>query len=282
MLSDGQFRKYRLRLLEREISKDEERVFCPFPDCLGVVKGRKESRIPVECELCAHTICFPCRSLSHEGVSCQENISQLFYHASMQDGMGYCPQCIAPVHKDEGCPMMSCTRCGHAWCWVCGNPSSSFWHHLSSGLCSKLNYEKANMRNRGAIFCRMLPYPTFFPVMFALAAVFFILAVPLVVVAEGFNRSFRNCFSYETRQTCWYKLLVVLTHVPMWAFLQILVAAIVVFAFTILVIPFWLAAWIALFRVLYYWRSATARERVYDADMMRAEAVVASHNRAED
>jgi len=59
--------------LEFEVGQDEEKIFCPFPNCSGVIKGKKSSRDPQKCEECKYKVCFNCRTAEHPSVSCKEN-----------------------------------------------------------------------------------------------------------------------------------------------------------------------------------------------------------------
>ena len=52
VLSEQSLIKYKLRTLELEVGLDEEKIFCPFPNCSGVIKGKKYSRDPQKCEEC--------------------------------------------------------------------------------------------------------------------------------------------------------------------------------------------------------------------------------------
>lgn len=128
---------------------------------------------------------------------------------------------------------------------------------------------------------RMLPYPLFFPVLLAGMCLFVIVLGPFAITFELFYRAFRRRFSPGFRDTLCFKFVAFLAQLIFWALMQVVIATVVIGFYVVAVIPLWMTAWIALFRVLYYWRSATARERVFDADMVRAEAAIESHNRPE-
>jgi ariadne-1 len=124
VLDEGTFKKFKTRLLEMEVAEDEEKIFCPYPNCLGIIKGKKgllsNSGNHNTCDVCKSNVCFPCRSLAHSSISCRENQANLYFELNLKHGIGYCPNCKSPVEKDSGCPQMSCQRCSYSWCWICG------------------------------------------------------------------------------------------------------------------------------------------------------------------
>jgi len=90
-LSGEVFTKYKMRVLELEVALDEEKIFCPQPDCKGIIKGKKGKKECYPCEECKMKICFFCRSVEHRGRSCEQNRSKLYKELNIGKGFSYCP-----------------------------------------------------------------------------------------------------------------------------------------------------------------------------------------------
>lgn len=85
----------------------------------------------VSCSSCKKQICVLCNVEEHAGWSCaafgrwkQENESGGQAYADMVAGglIKPCPNCAAPILKDDGCNFMSCPTCNDEdrMCWVTG------------------------------------------------------------------------------------------------------------------------------------------------------------------
>jgi hypothetical protein len=112
---------------------------CPTPDCTNrqlvdedfdpeqVADGQR----CVNCESCKKRICVRCNVEEHSGFTCEQfrawkranDSSERSYAKMLQDGLiKPCPNCAAPILKNEGCNFMSCPTCNDKdrMCWVTG------------------------------------------------------------------------------------------------------------------------------------------------------------------
>lgn len=85
------------------------------------------------CDFCNARICLHCGETDwHEGRSCQEYFQQRLAslppdsseHATLKWKAQYgknCPRCFLLITKDDdgGCNQMTCSYCGHSYCWEC-------------------------------------------------------------------------------------------------------------------------------------------------------------------
>ena len=90
-LSSTTFFKYKQRALELEVAQDEEKIFCPLPECKGIVKGKKDQKKSFPCPECKKLICFFCRSKDHKGTSCEKNRKKMYRAVNLGSGFGSCP-----------------------------------------------------------------------------------------------------------------------------------------------------------------------------------------------
>lgn len=112
---------------------------CPTPDCTNrqvVDEDWDPEQVPdgeriVDCPCCKKRICVRCNVEEHQGFTCQQfkewrqanDSSEQSYAEMMQQGLiKPCPNCTAPILKNEGCNFMSCPTCNDPdrMCWETG------------------------------------------------------------------------------------------------------------------------------------------------------------------
>jgi hypothetical protein len=111
--------------------KAEENLYlkwCPKPNCHGFDVALPDN-YHLHCNACGHEYCYSCSQAWHKG-KCKKNSDTAFSVWAMMNNVKICPRCKNHVQKNGGCPHMSCPRCGHSWCWICGGdyrlPDHSF------------------------------------------------------------------------------------------------------------------------------------------------------------
>merc|ERR1711860_84522 len=110
-----------------------------MPDCTNrffVPDGFDPSSVPdaervVSCDGCHKNICVRCNVEEHAGFSCtqfeewrKENAAADQSYADMMKAglVKPCPNCAAPILKNDGCNFVTCTSCNspNGMCWQTG------------------------------------------------------------------------------------------------------------------------------------------------------------------
>lgn len=132
---------------------------CPRCDYAEIYPPIEENRI-FECknEACDMiSVCRLCRKEAHIPKSCEEyakdlGISQKNAIAeAMTDALiRKCPKCSTPIVKEEGCNKMTCSKCGCAFCDVCGKDISreTYNHFSGNGPCRQTDNFKTRDETR--------------------------------------------------------------------------------------------------------------------------------------
>ena len=111
-----------------EIALDPNARWCPTVNCESVMVGsRSEPRL--KCRKCAQALCFNCNERWHEGRTCEEAANAVMVSYKKTHDVRACPQCAATIERSEGCSHMTCTRCAHQFCWLCGRKYTK--HHFA-------------------------------------------------------------------------------------------------------------------------------------------------------
>lgn len=87
----------------------------------------------IDCETCKKKICAPCNVEDHTGISCDEfqkwkadnEAADESFTMMIEKGLiKPCPNCAAPILKNEGCNFMTCSSCNspEKMCWKTGKP----------------------------------------------------------------------------------------------------------------------------------------------------------------
>ncbi|KAF9459774.1 hypothetical protein BDZ94DRAFT_995454 [Collybia nuda] len=117
------------------------RLFCPNPKCSSLVEADEDNDDPQAiCPSCQKTICASCRTLWHNGLTCEEYQALPLDERSPEDRLllelakaerwRRCPSCAVIVELISGCNHMTC-RCGFHFCFQCGSPATT------GGLCTR-------------------------------------------------------------------------------------------------------------------------------------------------
>ncbi|XP_068175640.1 E3 ubiquitin-protein ligase RNF14-like [Antennarius striatus] len=60
----------------------------------------------------------------------------------METNSKYCPHCFCRIEKNQGCNIMTCSRCGQMFCWAClAKLSNHRSAHFQDGSCSLWEYD---------------------------------------------------------------------------------------------------------------------------------------------
>lgn len=131
-------------LLDREfVSSVSSMRFCPAPECSYIIQcltkdvSLKFKAPIVECD-CGETFCFECDKEDHRPATCEmvkkwltlstskneDLIHQKLFWDKMSEqwidiNTKTCTKCNAHIEKDGGCSHMTCSKCGHNFCWDC-------------------------------------------------------------------------------------------------------------------------------------------------------------------
>jgi hypothetical protein len=128
--------------------------FCPGPDCPIVVRLAADvaKNRTVSCTSCRTSFCFQCGRNPHRPVTCDvlqryESIMQevMDKKHEIENMMKECPGCTIKIQKNGGCNHMTCTQCGHQFCWVC---MSSNWADHNCNVFDDLEQDDGTRRAR--------------------------------------------------------------------------------------------------------------------------------------
>jgi hypothetical protein len=128
--------------------------FCPGPDC--PIVARLAADVPkthtVSCASCRTLFCFQCGRDPHRPVTCDvlkryESIMQevMDKKREIENMTKGCPVCTIKIQKNGGCNHMSCTQCGHQFCWVCMSPN---WADHNCNVFDDLEQDDGTRRAR--------------------------------------------------------------------------------------------------------------------------------------
>eukprot|EP00347_Sterkiella_histriomuscorum_P019175 403342649 len=130
-LSDPKsYQKFLRMIKNQQVAQSNNKKFCPYPDCEEIITGKKGLK-ETTCPKCLKQVCYDCQLPWHKGKSCSQVQKQKYKGWAYKMGAHKCPQCQAPVEKNDGCPHMSCPQCNHRWCWICGMGIDNWIHETS-------------------------------------------------------------------------------------------------------------------------------------------------------
>jgi len=111
-----------------EINGNPDLIYCPNIECQLAVSKKAYS-----CVKCKTQICSKCHLKDHPGSKCAKvDEAGLRVWAMTNNGVKNCPGCQSRTEKSSGCNHMSCQRCSHQWCWICGQTCDEFHYDYLS------------------------------------------------------------------------------------------------------------------------------------------------------
>ena len=125
--------KYKKFKYELEIINNQNKKFCPFPNCNSFLELKDINNKEVKCSN-NHAFCFICLEEPHGNSPCKENLlksSMIEY--SKNNLIKKCPKCSVITEKITGCNHISCTKCNYQWCWLCNGEYDP--EHYERGKC---------------------------------------------------------------------------------------------------------------------------------------------------
>lgn len=135
ILSPQDYARY-VRITESNYARRQENeLWCPQPDCKGVVPASGRSKW-CACPVCKFAFCKKCRAPSHKGLSCRRALKRLqkTQGASARSDQSTrkwaskhtkpCPRCDEVLQKQGGCHHMFCPTCNYTFCWICGKDAN--------------------------------------------------------------------------------------------------------------------------------------------------------------
>ena len=126
--------KYKLELL---ILNDPNKKLCPHPNCDSYLELKNIKNKNVSC-LNNHKYCFICLKKPHGDSPCDiDNDSNIKEYAK-NNFVKRCPNCGIIIEKNNGCNHITCSKCGHQWCWLCNE--KYFNGHFDQGKCKGFQY----------------------------------------------------------------------------------------------------------------------------------------------
>ncbi len=115
--------------LQEWIIKQPGAKQCPTPECkYAFIADGSNQKQNIQCPRCKEHYCSHCLINHPKQISCEdanpERASDTWKNAHTKP----CPQCKAPIEKNEGCLHMTCQACHHEFCWECLVPYKEMKH----------------------------------------------------------------------------------------------------------------------------------------------------------
>jgi hypothetical protein len=118
------FEKYMDVFFKKYIEdRPDEYRFCSNPNCLVPFEIKSICNDYFECGICQTKTCLNCSSKYHLDKTCKNAVSQNdkdFRKFVKNNGYTPCSKCKSIVEKKEACDHMTCSKCNHEFCYVCG------------------------------------------------------------------------------------------------------------------------------------------------------------------
>lgn len=123
-----------------------------MPTVLNTLFGKRK----MTCNNCKNAVCRSCGRAYHGWGTCEDATDALWEEYRKTQHLQPCPSCRRMVDKMNACPHMTCTVCGHQWCWVCrGNYPCSTLHFGTSGYGSAQEIGDVRRVQQLAVLMRM-------------------------------------------------------------------------------------------------------------------------------
>ncbi|XP_047069314.1 E3 ubiquitin-protein ligase RNF14-like [Lolium rigidum] len=146
LLEEKEFERWEGLLLQRTLDAMNDLVYCPRCEtaCL------EDECNDAVCPSCLFSFCTLCTNHRHVGKECmtaeerirmleerlksrklqsdQKKIDEARSLQTIMRDAKQCPRCKIAISKIEGCNKMSCTNCGHYFCYQCNSEISGYDH----------------------------------------------------------------------------------------------------------------------------------------------------------
>ena len=130
---------------KQEIEQIPNHIFCPYKNCEGYSIKQNDNNF-LKCNK-GHKFCSKCKFEGwHKGTPCGEDERkdmELFVQWKKNHNVKMCPNCKAPIEKNEGCNHMTCINCKYEFCWLCNQKYTS--GHFNNGTCRQFDQEENNL-----------------------------------------------------------------------------------------------------------------------------------------
>jgi ariadne-1 len=155
LLSDEQYTKYKMHLVNSFVDISKQAKFCPGRDCNKIVEQKTGEAIDIHCS-CGHSFCFGCLKDAHMPIDC-ELLQQWKDRVEDEDGDNSnwikintkpCPKCKRPIEKNSGCMHMTCSQCRYEFCWLCMGDYRNHQKETGTYLCNSFEDVKKLGRDK--------------------------------------------------------------------------------------------------------------------------------------
>lgn len=152
--------KFEKLSLERSLAEMSDVTWCPrceYPALLEeegsrlATCGQCRFAFCVECGQTWHGLA-PCANLAARWRAADEAgrealrkkygaaiLDEVESSAWMSEHTKPCPKCNTPVEKNGGCNHITCRKCSHEWCWLCGVTYQQ--GHFKNGVCEQFSQD---------------------------------------------------------------------------------------------------------------------------------------------
>ncbi|KAI5202959.1 hypothetical protein AUEXF2481DRAFT_8503 [Aureobasidium subglaciale EXF-2481] len=129
MSNKKHFEKYEQGSLRVALAEDDEYRHCFSTTCdAGQLHHGGVDQPIFTCQSCQHKNCVACEIDWHVDETCDQYQARRRTErgeedersrAEMEKISKECPECHAPIEKNDGCDHMTCSKCRHEFCWLC-------------------------------------------------------------------------------------------------------------------------------------------------------------------
>jgi len=255
--------KYKQFLKNIEVNVDDEKKWCPFPNCKEwVAIDLTNSDANIKCSQ-GHEFCHLCLDTWHQD-DCKFEQDVKLLEWVREKNVKFCPNWKWRTEKNEGCNHMTC-RCGSEWCWKCQtiwgpDHEDHMFNHPPNVqddiFAARLNQHnrgrrvrnhrhderncliRCNVRDLGALFLFLFSFP-FIPII----SLWAIIVITVNAIDHGdspckFVGDICGCLSYEGGSS-WLKCINIVFLIIL---LVIFILPLCIVA-SIIAIPFWYVVW---------------------------------------
>uniref|UniRef100_A0ACD5YY81 Uncharacterized protein n=1 Tax=Avena sativa TaxID=4498 RepID=A0ACD5YY81_AVESA len=158
LLEEDEFERWEGLLLQRTLDAMNDLVYCPRCETACLEDECNDAM----CPSCLFSFCTLCTNHRHVGKDCmtpeeririleerlkskklqsdQKKIDEARSLQTIMRDAKQCPRCKMAISKIEGCNKMTCSNCGHYFCYVC-NSAIAGYDHFRSGACRLFSWD---------------------------------------------------------------------------------------------------------------------------------------------